>query len=153
MWCKTRHCITSNYHTTMAIFLTVYLQHNTSLQGMCVVHLCVRLTYLVPSSNKNWRKFWHGCYFILCRNTTLPEFAYSYDLFEDPNMCVISVYSTPHFNHISIPDGRRLQGKALHASKFHQIQGSCNSNSKSNWGNQRQLGIKTVLVMSEKQWS
>jgi len=37
----------------MAIFVTVFLQHNTSLQGMRVVHLFVRLTYLVPSSNKN----------------------------------------------------------------------------------------------------
>jgi hypothetical protein len=47
-------------------------------------------------------------------------------------MCIFSVYSTPHFSHILIPDGRRLQGKALHGSKFHQLQGSCNSDSKSN---------------------
>jgi len=37
----------------MAIFLTVCLQHNTPLQGMCVIHRRVRLTYLVPSSNEN----------------------------------------------------------------------------------------------------
>ena len=50
-------------------------------------------------------------------------------------MCVISVHSTPHFNHVLIPDGRRLQCKALRGillRKFHQIQGNWNSDSKSN---------------------